>query len=79
VINAIAFAPKSLFLASAAADGWLCLWNKTQNISQVLTGASAGFSCLAWHPEGKFLAAGGEKGELLIWSKVLRGQGFGRK
>jgi WD40 repeat protein len=79
VINAIAFAPKSLLLASAAVDGWLCLWNQAQNVSQVLMGASAGFSCLAWHPEGKFLAAGGEKGELLIWSKVVRGQGFGRK
>ncbi|MBW4643638.1 MAG: DUF1513 domain-containing protein [Goleter apudmare HA4340-LM2] len=79
VINAIAFAPNSFLLASAAADGWLCLWNQSQSVSQVLTGVSAGFSCLAWHPEGKFLAAGGEKGELLVWSKVTRGQGFGRK
>ncbi|AFY32938.1 WD40 repeat domain-containing protein [Calothrix sp. PCC 7507] len=79
VINAIAFAPQSLLLASAAADGWLCLWNQAQDISQVLTGVSGGFSSLAWHPGGKFLAAGGEKGELLIWSKALQGQGFGRR
>ncbi|MBD2344384.1 WD40 repeat domain-containing protein [Anabaena subtropica] len=78
VINAIAFAPKSFLLASAATDGWLCLWNKAKQVSQVLTGVADGFSTLAWHPQGKLLAAGGEKGELLIWSKILRGQGFGR-
>jgi WD40 repeat protein len=78
IINAIAFAPKSFLLASAAADGWLCLWNKAQEISQIITGVSAGFSTLAWHPQGQLLAAGGEQGELLIWSKVLRGKGFGR-
>ncbi|BAZ28872.1 WD-40 repeat-containing protein [Cylindrospermum sp. NIES-4074] len=77
VINAIAFAPNSFLLASAAADGWLCLWNQAQEVSQILTGVAAGFSTLAWHPQGKLLAAGGEQGELLIWSKVLRGQGFG--
>ncbi|WP_017655617.1 WD40 repeat domain-containing protein [Fortiea contorta] len=79
VINAIAFAPQSFLLASAAADGWLCLWNQAENVSQVLTGTATGFSCLAWHPQGKFIAAGGESGELMIWSKALRGQGFGRK
>lgn len=78
VINAIAFAPKSFLLASAAADGWLCLWNKAKEVSQILTGVSGGFSSLAWHPEGKLLAAGGDQGELVVWSKVLRGQGFGR-
>ncbi|QLE52422.1 hypothetical protein FD724_21595 [Nostoc sp. C057] len=78
VINAIAFAPKSFLLASAAADGWLCLWNQAKEVSQIITGVSGGFSTLAWHPQGKLLAAGGEQGELVIWSKVLRGQGFGR-
>ncbi|WP_427162336.1 WD40 repeat domain-containing protein [Aliinostoc sp. HNIBRCY26] len=78
VINAIAFAPNSLLLASAATDGWLCLWNKAKQVSQILTGVTDGFSTLAWHPQGKFLAAGGDQGEILIWSKVLRAQGFGR-
>ncbi|WP_414544349.1 WD40 repeat domain-containing protein [Nostoc sp. CCY0012] len=78
IITAIAFAPNSFLLASAASDGWLCLWNKAKQVSQVLTGVSAGYSSLAWHPQGKFLAAGGDKGELLIWSKVTKGQGFGR-
>ncbi|MEH2416464.1 WD40 repeat domain-containing protein [Nostoc sp.] len=78
VINAIAFAPKSFLLASAAADGWLCLWNKAKEVSQIITGVSGGFSTLAWHPLGKLLAAGGDQGELVVWSQVLRGQGFGR-
>ncbi|MBH8571789.1 hypothetical protein I8752_01840 [Nostocaceae cyanobacterium CENA369] len=69
-IAAIGFAPKSFFLASAAADGWLCLWNDAKQVAQIITGVSAGFSSLAWHPQGEFLAAGGEKGELLLLSKV---------
>jgi WD40 repeat protein len=68
IINAIAYSPHSLMLASAGADGWLCLWNENYEVSQILTGVSGGFSTLAWHPQGKFLAAGGEQGELLIWS-----------
>ncbi|QLE56529.1 WD40 repeat domain-containing protein [Nostoc sp. TCL26-01] len=78
IVNAIAFAPNSFLLASAAADGWLCLWNQAKEVSQILTGVKDGFSTLAWHPQGKLIAAGGDQGELMIWSKVLRGQGFGR-
>jgi WD40 repeat protein len=78
VINAIAFAPQTFLLASAAADGLLCLWQEAQQVGQILTGVNAGFSTLAWHPQGKILAAGGEQGELLIWSQSSRGQGFGR-
>jgi WD40 repeat protein len=78
IINAIAFAPNSFLLASAAADGWLCLWKNATEILQILTGVQAGFSSLAWHPQSKFLAAGGEQGELLIWSKATKGQGFGK-
>ncbi|MBD2773653.1 WD40 repeat domain-containing protein [Iningainema tapete] len=77
VISAIAFAPKSLLLASTGADGWVCLWKKAKQVAQILTGASDGFSCLGWHPQGTLLAGGGENGELIIWSKITRGQGFG--
>jgi WD40 repeat protein len=79
IISAIAFAPQSFLLASAAVDGLLCLWSQAQQVCQILTGVTAGFSSLAWHPQGQFLAAGGEQGELLIWSKSSRAQGFGRK
>ncbi|ALF56022.1 WD40 repeat-containing protein [Nostoc piscinale CENA21] len=73
VINAIAFAPHSFLLASAGADGLLCLWSEAAQVSQILTGATAGFSTLAWHSQGKFLAAGGEQGELIIWSTEVSG------
>jgi WD40 repeat protein len=68
IINAIAYKPQTSILASAGADGWLCLWNDDDQVSQVITGVSGGFSTLAWHPQAKYLAAGGEQGELLIWS-----------
>lgn len=79
VVVAIAFCPGSLLLASAADDGWVCLWQKAQQIGQILPGAPGGFSCLAWNPQGHQLATGGQKGELLIWSKSTRAQGFKRR
>lgn len=78
IIQNIAFAPKSFRLASAAADGWICLWDKNKQVSQILTGPEAGFSCLAWHPEGKLLAGGGDSGEIFIWAKSQQGKGFGK-
>jgi WD40 repeat protein len=76
-VQSIHFQPDALLLASAAADGCVCLWHKAKQLAQVLNGASNGFSCLAWHPKGQQLAAGGQNGELLIWFKLLRGHGFG--
>lgn len=76
VICAIAFAPSGFLLASAAADGWICLWKKADQVSQILTGVSSGFSCLAWHPQGKLLAAGAENGEFVVWSKATLGKSF---
>lgn len=67
IIQSIGFAPNSFLLASAASDGWLCLWQNSQEVSQVITGVSDGFTCISWHPQGNKIAAGGENGELLIW------------
>lgn len=66
MVQAIAFQPASFLLASAATDGWVCLWQEAQLV-QVLEGAQAGFSCLSWHPEGTFLAAGSTDGKVFIW------------
>lgn len=77
-VQAIAFEPHSFLLASAAADGWLCLWQKAKRLVQRINNAGDGFSCLAWHPQGEKIAAGTEKGELLIWAKTTSGQGFAR-
>lgn len=79
VVQAIAFQPGSLLLASAAEDGWVALWHRGTRLIQSLTGASNGFSCLTWHPQGHQLAAGGRDGELLVWSQTSRGQGFGKR
>jgi WD40 repeat protein len=78
-VQSIQFQPNALLLASAAADGRVCLWHKAKQLVQALDGTPSGFSCLTWHPKGNLLAAGGQGGELLIWSKVSRGQGFGQR
>ncbi|MBF2029962.1 MAG: hypothetical protein IGS48_24955 [Oscillatoriales cyanobacterium C42_A2020_001] len=77
-VQAIAFQPDTLLLASAAEDGWVCLWHNAQQLVQVLDGAPNGFSCLSWHPHGQLLAAGGQNGELLMWSQSAAGKGFSK-
>ncbi|MGI0495355.1 WD40 repeat domain-containing protein [Alkalinema pantanalense CENA528] len=64
----VAFQPKTGWLASLSEDGWIILWQAALEAVQVLEGAEAGFSCLAWHPMGHHLAAGGQRGELFVWS-----------
>jgi WD40 repeat protein len=76
---AIAFQPDTFLLASATEDGLLCVWQKAEQLAQILDGVANGFSCLAWHPQGHQLAAGGQEGELLVWSKSTRAQGFGQR
>lgn len=78
-IQSIQFQPDSLSLTSAAADGRICWWQKSEKMAQVLEGAPQGFSCLAWHPQGSLLAAGGQNGELLVWTKAVKGQGFSKR
>lgn len=65
-VQAIAFQPQSYLLASASADGWVCLWQAAQ-LAQILEGSPAGLSCLSWQPQGTFLAAGGQAGEVIVW------------
>ena len=76
-VQALEFHPHSLLLASAADDGWLCLWTKAKQVGQILEGTRNGFSCLAWSKDGQNLAAGGQDGELIVWSGSKRGKGFG--
>ena len=78
VVQSLQFQPNSYLLASAGADGRVCLWNKGRKLTQFLDGADGGLSCLSWHPQGYQFAVGGNLGELIIWSKGMRGQGFGR-
>ncbi|MEM9266844.1 MAG: WD40 repeat domain-containing protein [Cyanobacteria bacterium P01_F01_bin.13] len=75
-VQAIAFRPNTLLLASAGEDGCLYLWQKARRITQMLEGTSAGFSCLAWSDQGTMLAAGGSGGELFVWTETTKGKGF---
>jgi WD40 repeat protein len=68
IIPALAFQPGTLHLATASADGCLCLWHGDQERIQTLNGASQGFNCLSWHPQGGYLAAGGQRGALFLWA-----------
>jgi len=76
-VRAIAFQPQSTLLATAAEDGWVCLWQQFTQAAQILRGASNGFSTLTWSPQGKYLAAGGCGGEVMVWGQALAGKGFG--
>lgn len=70
VVMAIAFQPGTFLLASAAEDGFVCLWSEATQVAQILDDAASGCSCLAWHPQGHQLTAGTDNGELLIWSQL---------
>lgn len=69
IVQDIAFQPGTFHLASASDDGQVLLWYEAEQLAQLLTGASSGFSCLAWHPQGYKLAAGGQAGEVFIWQR----------
>jgi WD40 repeat protein len=76
-VTAIAFQPVSRMLASAANDGWLCLWRQGNQLIQRLQGAPKGFSALAWNTQGTALASAGRQGEMLVWGPTMQGKGFG--
>lgn len=75
-VNAIAFQPGTALLASASADGYICLWQQGHKRVQSCKGSASGLSCLAWQPNGSTLAVGDQRGEWQLWSPSQRGQGF---
>ncbi len=69
-LPALAFQPGTSHLATAAADGWIGIWQNACALVQTLDGAPQGFNCLSWHPQGIYLAAGGQRGELFLWGQT---------
>ncbi|MEM8605208.1 MAG: WD40 repeat domain-containing protein [Cyanobacteria bacterium P01_H01_bin.121] len=78
-VRAIAFQPGQSLLASADAEGQLCLWQQGTHLVQRLRDLKQGFTGLSWSPQGDRLAAGGEHGEWFIWQASRRGQGFSKR
>lgn len=76
-VKAIAFQPWSRLLASAAEDGFLCLWHKGSRLAQTLQDTPAGLSCLDWNPQGRAIAAGDSEGNVWVWAETMTGKGFG--
>ncbi len=76
-VNAIAFQPDSLLLASAGQDGRLALWREGRTLDQSLKVFATGVSAIAWSPTGDRLLAGGNGGEVALWQVSRRAQGFG--
>lgn len=70
-VQALVAEPNQLILASAATDGWICLWQDVKEPIQILDGAKEYFSCLSWHPQGHYLAAGGNNGEIMVWEAPI--------
>ena len=76
-VNAIAFQPDSLMLASAGQEGRIALWREGRKLDQSFKAFFSGVSCLAWSPTGDRLLAGGNAGEIQQWQVAPRAQGFG--
>ncbi|GAM21449.1 hypothetical protein SAMD00019534_046240 [Acytostelium subglobosum LB1] len=80
-INGVAFSPNGRYLAVAALDGLLSVFDfDAKQLVVAFKSYFGGFLCVDWSPDGKYLASGGEDDFLSIWSfeercLVARGQG----
>ncbi len=70
-INAVAFSPDGLKLATASSDGTVKIWD-LGNGNELLTytGHTDKVKCLAWSGDGKFIASAGQEKNIKIWNPI---------
>lgn len=77
-VNGIAFQPETSRLASAGADGTVCLWETKKAPAALLKIPEGGCSALAWHPGGALVAIAGTTGGIGVWGlEERKSKGFG--
>lgn len=69
-LSAIAMHPTAIAIASAALDGYICLWTPSGEVLQILQSPQTfgGLTTLVWDKTGTNLIAGDEYGGLFRWS-----------
>lgn len=75
-VEAIAFQPDSLLLASVGQDGQICFWEHGRKLLQAHQAHAEGGTDLAWHPTGQLLATGSTQGQLTVWQQSGHSKGF---
>ena len=69
IVTATISHPIAPILATAGADGYVCLWRLDGQIEQILNlPIVSGFTVINWHPQALYLAAGTRTGAIGIWT-----------